>query len=69
MRNTSAGGWKLRTPLRGLDATSEPAVEISAKGWDEPVVRNLPEVKQRITLPLYAHTHIYTRIVFIVQAY
>jgi hypothetical protein len=32
-------------PLRGLVATSEPAVEISAKGRDEPMVRNLPEVK------------------------
>jgi hypothetical protein len=31
--------------LRGPVATSEPAVEISAKGGDEPVVRNLPEVK------------------------
>jgi hypothetical protein len=32
-------------PLRGPPATSEPAAEISAR--DEPVVRNLPEVKPR----------------------
>jgi hypothetical protein len=31
-------------PLRDLAATSEPALEILAKGRDEPVVRNLPEV-------------------------
>jgi hypothetical protein len=37
--------------LRGPVATCEPAVEISAKGRDEPVVRNLSEVKPR-TLPL-----------------
>jgi hypothetical protein len=30
-------------PLRGPVATSEPAVEISAKGRNEPVVENLPE--------------------------
>jgi hypothetical protein len=33
-----------------LVATSEPAVEISAKGRDESVVRNLPEVKPRVPL-------------------
>lgn len=33
------------TPLRGLAVTSKPAVEISTEGRDEPVVRNLPEVK------------------------
>jgi hypothetical protein len=33
------------SPLRDPAATSEPAVEISVKGSDEPVVRNLPEVK------------------------
>jgi hypothetical protein len=37
-------------PLRGPVATSEPAVNISAKGRDEPVVRNLPEVKPRTLL-------------------
>jgi hypothetical protein len=36
--------------LRGLVATSEHAVEISAKGRDEPVVRNLPDVKPRTPL-------------------
>jgi hypothetical protein len=30
-------------PLRGPVATSEPAVEISAKGRNEPVVQNLSE--------------------------
>jgi hypothetical protein len=30
-------------PLRGPVATSAPAVEISAKGRNEPVVQNLPE--------------------------
>jgi hypothetical protein len=30
-------------PLRGPVATSEPAVEISAKARNEPVVQNLPE--------------------------
>jgi hypothetical protein len=37
-------------PLRGPGAINEPAVEISAKGSDEPVVRNLPKVKPRIPL-------------------
>jgi hypothetical protein len=32
-------------PLSGLAATSEPAAKISAKGMNEPVVRNLREVK------------------------
>jgi hypothetical protein len=31
-------------PLNGPPATSKPVVEMSAKGTDEPVVRNLPEV-------------------------
>jgi hypothetical protein len=31
-------------------ATNEPAAFISAKGTDEPVVRNLPEVKPRSSL-------------------
>jgi hypothetical protein len=30
-------------PLRGPVATSDPAIEISAKGRNEPVVQNLPE--------------------------
>jgi hypothetical protein len=37
-------------PLRGLAATSKPAVEISASGRDEPMVRNLPEVKPKTSL-------------------
>jgi hypothetical protein len=41
-RNTSPGAGSSRTPLRGSVATSKPAVEISAKGRDEPVARNLP---------------------------
>jgi hypothetical protein len=35
------------TPLRSPVATSEPAVEISAKDRDKPVERNLPEEKPR----------------------
>jgi hypothetical protein len=31
-------------PLRGPVATSEPAIEISAKGRDEPTVRSLHQV-------------------------
>jgi hypothetical protein len=30
--------------------TNEPAVEISAKGRDKPMVRNLPEVKPKTPL-------------------
>jgi hypothetical protein len=30
-------------PLRGSVATSEPAIETSAKGTNEPMVQNLPE--------------------------
>jgi hypothetical protein len=37
-------------PLRNPVATSELAVEISAKGKDKPVVQNLPETKQKTTL-------------------
>jgi hypothetical protein len=37
-------------PLNGPVATSEPTVEISAKGRDKPVVRNLPEVKPKTPL-------------------
>jgi hypothetical protein len=39
------GAGSSGAPLRGPVTTSKPAVEISAKGRDEPVVRNLPEVK------------------------
>jgi hypothetical protein len=37
-------------PLRNPVATSEPAVEISTKGKDKPVVQNLPEAKPKATL-------------------
>jgi hypothetical protein len=37
-------------PLSGPAATSEATVEISTEGRDEPVVRNLPEVKPRAFL-------------------
>jgi hypothetical protein len=50
MRNTSAGTGSSSAPLRRPVATSEPAVEISAKGREEPMVRNLPEVKLRTPL-------------------
>jgi hypothetical protein len=32
------------TPSKEIGATSKPAVDVSAKGRDEPVMRNLPEV-------------------------
>jgi hypothetical protein len=38
------GAGSSAAPIRGLVATSEPAAEISAKGRDELVVRNLSEV-------------------------
>jgi hypothetical protein len=43
MRNASAGAGSSGEPLRNPAATSEPAVEISAKGRNEPMVQNLPE--------------------------
>jgi hypothetical protein len=46
------GAGSSGAPLRGLVATSEPAVEISAKGRDKPVVRNLPEVKTKDPSPV-----------------
>jgi hypothetical protein len=46
MRNTSAEGWQLWCTVKGR----EPAVEISAKDRDEPVVRNLSEVKSKTIL-------------------
>jgi hypothetical protein len=42
----SSGG-----PPRGAGTTSKPAAEISAKGRDEPVVRNLPDALSRTPLP------------------
>jgi hypothetical protein len=44
------GAGSSGAPLRGPVATSEPTVEISAKGKNEPAVRNLPEVKPRTLL-------------------
>jgi hypothetical protein len=44
------GAGSSGAPLSGAAATSETAVEISVKGRDEPVVRNLPEVKPRTPL-------------------
>jgi hypothetical protein len=41
----SSGG-----PSRGTYGTSESTAEIPAKGTDEPVVRNLPEVISRASL-------------------
>jgi hypothetical protein len=38
-----------KTAVRGPVATGEPAFEISAKGRNEPVVQNLPEVKPKTT--------------------
>ena len=37
-------------PLRDPVATNEPAVELSAKGREEQVVQNLPEVKPKTPL-------------------
>jgi hypothetical protein len=44
-RNTSAGGWKLWCTVKGPSC-----VGISAKDRDEPVVRNLSEVKSKTIL-------------------
>jgi hypothetical protein len=41
------GAGNLSAPSRGTDATGEPAVEISVKGRDELVVRNLLKVTSR----------------------
>jgi hypothetical protein len=41
------GAGSSGAPLMGPAATSEPSVEISVEGRDEPVVRNLPDVKPR----------------------
>jgi hypothetical protein len=45
-QGAGSSGTLLRVPV----STSEPAVELSAKGREEPVVRNLPEVKPRTLL-------------------
>jgi hypothetical protein len=44
------GVGSLNTPSRGTDATGEPTIEISVKGRDELVVRNLPKVISRTLL-------------------
>jgi hypothetical protein len=44
------GAGSSGAPLRGPAATSKLDVELSAKGRNEPVVRNLPEVKPRTPL-------------------
>jgi hypothetical protein len=44
--------------LRGPVASSKPAAEISAKGRDKPVVRNLPEVKPGTSLLGVSNTDI-----------
>jgi hypothetical protein len=44
------GAGSSGAPLSGPAATSEPAVEILAKGRDKPMVKNLPEVKPKTPL-------------------
>jgi hypothetical protein len=44
------GAGSSGAPVSGPVATSEAAVEITAKGRDKPTVRNLPEVKPKIPL-------------------
>jgi hypothetical protein len=43
------GAGSFGAPSRGAGATSEPAVEVSAKGRDEPVRSNLPEVSSDLS--------------------
>jgi hypothetical protein len=40
------GGWSVSSGVlsRGTDAASEHVSEVPAMGWDEPIVRNLPEI-------------------------
>jgi hypothetical protein len=44
------GAGSSRVPVRGPVATSEPAAISSAKGRDDPMVRNLPEVEPGTSL-------------------
>jgi hypothetical protein len=44
------GAGSSGAPLRGAGATSEPAVQVSAKDRDKPVGRYLPEVTSRTSL-------------------
>jgi hypothetical protein len=57
-RNTSAEAGSLGAPSRGAHARGEPAVQISAKGRNEPVVRNQPEVISRTLLSEVSSTDI-----------
>jgi hypothetical protein len=50
------GAGSSGAPLRGPVATNEPSAEISAKGRDKPVVRNLFEVKQDVFLLEVSYT-------------
>jgi hypothetical protein len=47
MLQQKAGSYE---PLRNPVPTGEPAVEISAKGKDKPVFKNLPDAKPKTTL-------------------
>jgi hypothetical protein len=49
-RNTAVGAGSSSAPRNGLVVSSGPAVEISAKGRDKPIVRHLPNVKPKIPL-------------------
>jgi hypothetical protein len=44
------GSGSSSAPSRGAGGTDEPAVEISAKGREEPVVKNLPKITSRTLL-------------------
>jgi hypothetical protein len=44
------GAGNSGAPSRRSVATSEPAVETSAKDWDEPAIRNLSEGKTKTTV-------------------
>jgi Rod binding domain-containing protein len=57
-RNTSARAGKSGAQQSVLVATSEPAVEISAKGRDKPMVRHQHTVKPKIPLLGVSHTDI-----------
>jgi hypothetical protein len=52
------GAGSSGAPIRSPAATSEPAVEISAKDRDEPMVRNLSEVKSETILLRVSSTDI-----------
>jgi hypothetical protein len=52
------GAGSSGVPQSGLAATRVPAVEISAKGRDKPMVGHLPKVKPKIPLMGVSHTDI-----------